>query len=179
METQTACNTLQKPDYISTLTSEGFEARKYKIPCPFHSDKTPSFIIYPNQQGHCFGCGWHGDIISFIMQYKNLSFKEACNYLGIGGNDFKSKPPDSKTIRKTELVRAFKTWERDYSDHVCLLLRGIRKAIAEGFKDIPEAEQYAELFHLLPVLEYHYEILCSRDEKGKYELFLEVGYGWL
>ena len=180
MGTQTAGNTLQKPDYISTLTTEGFfEVRKNKILCPFHFEKTPSFIIYPNQQGHCFGCGWHGDIISFIMQYKNLSFKEACKYLDIDRNDFKPKPPDSKAMKKRRLLSAFRQWEKDYLNHVCLLLRGIRRIMAEGFKDMAEAEQFASLFHALPVLEFYWEILRSRDDKGKFELWQEVGYGWL
>lgn len=49
--------------------------------CPFHEEKTPSFFIFPNNHYHCFGCSAHGDIISFIMNLKNLSFKEAVKYL--------------------------------------------------------------------------------------------------
>lgn len=168
-----------KPDYISTLKGEGFEVRANKISCPFHfPDKTPSFIIYPKTQtGHCFGCSWHGDIIAFIMQYKNLSFKDTLAYLGISGDVRKIKPPTEN--KKRRLLRAFKQWEKDYSDHVAMLLRGIRRIMAEGFKDIDEAENYAELFHALPVLEYYHEILYKRDDKAKHELFLEVGNEWL
>lgn len=46
--------------------------------CPFHIDKTPSMKWYPeNKQFHCFSCGWHGDVIAFIMKRDNVSFLEA------------------------------------------------------------------------------------------------------
>lgn len=46
--------------------------------CPFHKEKTPSFIVWPNGTYKCFGCGEHGDIISFVEKKENLNFKEAC-----------------------------------------------------------------------------------------------------
>lgn len=57
--------------------------RKYlSALCPFHSEKTPSFYIYPDENKfHCFGCGVHGDAIDFIMKLKGLSFVEAVNSL--------------------------------------------------------------------------------------------------
>ena len=46
--------------------------------CPFHSEKTPSFHVIEDQGNyHCFGCGAHGDIISFIRQTETLTFMEA------------------------------------------------------------------------------------------------------
>ena len=51
--------------------------------CPFHKEKTPSFVVSPDKQiYHCFGCGEGGDAISFIMNYKNLGFMESLEYLG-------------------------------------------------------------------------------------------------
>jgi len=50
--------------------------------CPFHIDKTPSMKWYPKTQSlHCFSCGWHGDIISFLMERDGLTFKEVINKL--------------------------------------------------------------------------------------------------
>ncbi len=46
--------------------------------CPFHSEKTPSFTVSPTKQFyHCFGCGVHGNAISFLMEYQGLGYVEA------------------------------------------------------------------------------------------------------
>ena len=46
--------------------------------CPFHSEKSASFKAYPGQRGyHCFGCGAHGSVIDFVMQYFGLNFQDA------------------------------------------------------------------------------------------------------
>lgn len=50
--------------------------------CPFHSEKTPSFTVYPESQSfYCFGCGAGGDIIGFIRRIENLSYVEAIRLL--------------------------------------------------------------------------------------------------
>ncbi len=52
--------------------------REYKACCPFHSEKTPSFWVSPEKQFyHCFGCGAHGTVVGFLMQYEKLEFPEA------------------------------------------------------------------------------------------------------
>ncbi|ACI52764.1 DNA primase [Gluconacetobacter diazotrophicus PA1 5] len=50
--------------------------RNWKACCPFHGEKTPSFYVY-DDHFHCFGCGAHGDVISFVMQSEGRSFPEA------------------------------------------------------------------------------------------------------
>ena len=52
--------------------------REFKACCPFHSEKTPSFWVSPDKQFyHCFGCGAHGTVVGFLMQYEKLEFPEA------------------------------------------------------------------------------------------------------
>ncbi len=52
--------------------------REYKACCPFHSEKSPSFWVSPDKQFyHCFGCGAHGTVIGFLMQYEKLGFLDA------------------------------------------------------------------------------------------------------
>ncbi|MFL2682886.1 MAG: DNA primase [Alphaproteobacteria bacterium] len=73
--------------------------------CPFHNEKTPSFTV-SNDKGfyHCFGCGAHGDVISFIMEKESIDFKEAIKILaseaGINISDYSFK---NKKISKEEL----------------------------------------------------------------------------
>ncbi|MBE7618662.1 DNA primase [Komagataeibacter sp. FXV2] len=54
--------------------------RNWKACCPFHGEKTPSFYVY-DDHFHCFGCGVHGDVISFVMQSEGRSFPEAVEEL--------------------------------------------------------------------------------------------------
>ena len=56
--------------------------KNYQACCPFHNEKTPSFTVSPDKQFyHCFGCGAHGNVISFLMEYDRLDFVEAVEEL--------------------------------------------------------------------------------------------------
>ncbi len=55
----------------------------YKTLCPFHNEKTPSFIVSPDKQiYHCFGCGKGGNVFHFLMEYEAIGFVEAVRKLG-------------------------------------------------------------------------------------------------
>ncbi|UCH72253.1 MAG: hypothetical protein JSW62_01525, partial [Thermoplasmatales archaeon] len=71
---------------IVALISEHIETKKagrnYKALCPFHSEKTPSFMISPELQIYkCFGCSKSGDAISFLQEYEGMDFYEALKFL--------------------------------------------------------------------------------------------------
>ena len=54
----------------------------YSASCPFHSEKTPSFVVFPSTQSfHCFGCGVGGDAISFVMRAENIDYISAVKVL--------------------------------------------------------------------------------------------------
>ncbi len=56
--------------------------RNFKALCPFHTEKTPSFMVSPEKQiFHCFGCGIGGNVFNFLMKYENISFPEAVRSL--------------------------------------------------------------------------------------------------
>ena len=73
--------------------------------CPFHNEKTPSFSVN-EEKGfyHCFGCGEHGDIISFVMKTENLEFRDAIKELadmaGLKMPDY--KPKSAAQIQREE-----------------------------------------------------------------------------
>ena len=72
-------------DILDTI-SENILLKKsgqnYKGLCPFHSEKTPSFVVSPEKQiYHCFGCGAGGNIFKFIMEMEDLSFLDAIKIL--------------------------------------------------------------------------------------------------
>ena len=56
--------------------------REYRACCPFHQEKTPSFWVSPTKQFyHCFGCGAHGTVLAFLMNFDRLPFVEAVEEL--------------------------------------------------------------------------------------------------
>jgi len=65
-------------EIIGTRVPLKKQGREYKACCPFHGEKTPSFWVSPEKQFyHCFGCGKHGTVIGFLMDYDRMSFPEA------------------------------------------------------------------------------------------------------
>ncbi len=79
----------------------------YKAPCPFHEEKTASFVVSPTKQiYHCFGCGSGGDSIKFTMEYEKLNYPEALEKLAATYNftlsytDNKHNKPRSQVMDK-------------------------------------------------------------------------------
>lgn len=69
-------------DLISGYVTLKKAGRTYKALCPFHSEKTPSFVVFPGTgRWHCFGCGEGGDVFTFLMKAENLTFAEALRRL--------------------------------------------------------------------------------------------------
>jgi len=83
--------------------------RNYKGLCPFHSEKTPSFIVFPDSKTwHCFGaCGIGGDILTFVMRRENLEFREALEELARrAGISLRPQTPQEATAHKAMTLLA-------------------------------------------------------------------------
>ena len=81
------------------LTKAG---REWKACCPFHDEKTPSFTVN-DQKGfyHCFGCGAHGDVISWMIEQRGLSFIDAIKELAAEAG-MEVPAPDPVAAKKAE-----------------------------------------------------------------------------
>ncbi|WP_040668320.1 DNA primase, partial [Nitrolancea hollandica] len=124
--------------------------RSFKGLCPFHQEKTPSFIVFPESQNfHCFGCGAGGDVFSFVMQIDRVEFHEALQTLArqVGVTLEAAPPPPSpeETERHDRLFRlneraaawfSHVLWQTGAGEPGRQLLerRGIDRATAEQFQ---------------------------------------------
>ena len=75
-------DTAQIEDVVRDLVNLKKAGSLLKGNCPFHQEKTPSFVVNPNKNiFKCFGCGKGGDSVSFIMEHEKFNFPEALRYL--------------------------------------------------------------------------------------------------
>lgn len=72
---------------VSSYVNLKRNGRILKGLCPFHSEKTPSFTVYPESQSfYCFGCGTGGDVVTFIKKIENIEYIEALKFLAEKNN---------------------------------------------------------------------------------------------
>lgn len=75
--------------------------REWKCCCPFHQERTPSFTVNDAMGfGHCFGCGWHGDIIKYVMDRQGCGFREA--YQRLANDDLPRWSPAERAKAQAE-----------------------------------------------------------------------------
>ena len=80
-------NSIDIVDVIGSFIELRKAGANYKANCPFHGEKTPSFVVSPSKQiYHCFGCGVGGDSIKFVMELEKLSYPEAIEKLASMNN---------------------------------------------------------------------------------------------
>lgn len=69
-------------DIVSEFVTLRRSGANYKGLCPFHDEKTPSFIVSPSRGTcHCFGCGKGGNAVSFVMEHEQMTYPEALRWL--------------------------------------------------------------------------------------------------
>lgn len=138
----------QKIDMVD-LTAEYIKlipaGRNFKALCPFHNEKTPSFMVSAERQSwHCFGCGLGGDQFSFIEKQEGVDFAEAlrilANKAGVKLQSFKPEEHNQRT-RLLDLLACLAEhwqeflWKSSQADFVrnYLKQRGVKDEIAKEF----------------------------------------------
>lgn len=172
-------------DVVGRVVPLNKKGQNYWGCCPFHNEKTPSFSVN-EEKGfyHCFGCGEHGDIISFTMKHNNMDFKSAiaelANMAGLKMPDY--KPRDPNVVKHEDALfdiceRAAQTYaEKLFTPDAAHALEYVRR---RGFTDeeikkyrigyAPKnniiANKFAESKFLIP------SGLCRRGDYGMYDFF--------
>jgi DNA primase len=95
-------------DLIGSTVALQRAGRSYRALCPFHSEKTPSFYVFPETQTwKCFGCSAGGDAFSFVMQRDNLEFAEALRDLAArAGVQLETHADPAREEARDRLLRA-------------------------------------------------------------------------
>ena len=148
-------NNIDIVDVIGNFIELRKAGANYKANCPFHGEKTPSFVVSPSKQiYHCFGCGVGGDSIKFVMELEKLSYPESIEKLASmynfslsyskGSSDYS----DAKRVLETIQTWYVKNLENNATAKQYLLSRGVSQNSLErfGIGYVPEG---ASVMHFL------------------------------
>lgn len=92
-------------DIVSEYVPLKQAGANWKAPCPFHNEKSPSFMVSRDKQiFHCFGCGEGGDIFTFVQKIENIDFPEALNLLAQKAGVKLKKTDPAMASQKTKLM---------------------------------------------------------------------------
>ena len=130
-------------DVIGARVSLKKSGREFKANCPFHNEKSPSFWVSPDKQFyHCFGCGAHGTVIGFLMQYEKLDFLDAVADLAQrAGMELPREAQGARDPGSADLhdvtLKAARFFEQNLADNTraqaYVESRGIEPAVAAKF----------------------------------------------
>ncbi len=134
--------------------------KNYQACCPFHSEKSPSFSVSRDKQFyHCFGCGAHGNAITFMMEYERLEFVDAIEELAsYNGLEVEREQSTASPAEQRRQQQAFKQKQTDYE-----LLGKISQFYQKNLKTHSDSKQ---------VIEY----LKSRGLTGEIVKQFGIGY---
>jgi len=98
-------------DVVGSYVELKKSGANYKAPCPFHDEKSASFVVSPSKQiYHCFGCGVGGDSIKFTMEYEKLNYPEALEKLASNYNFTLSYSDNKHNKPRSQLMEKVNEW---------------------------------------------------------------------
>jgi len=153
--------------------------------CPFHNEKSPSFVVSPERGTYyCFGCGAKGDIFSFLQEQQGLEFKEALNLMaqkaGVVLENFSQKESKIEDVKLHALEEATKFFEtqllksKEAKDYV--IGRGISADTRNKFRIGYAPSDWHSLHNALEKNGIKQDVLievglAKKGEKGMYDHF--------
>lgn len=176
-------------DIISEYISLRPAGSNFRALCPFHNEKTPSFMVSPDKQiYHCFGCGKGGDLISFVMGMEGLDFVEALKSLApragviIDNQEFSDNSQKNRLLQILEFSRKYYNYiltsekgdrEKIKSIKKYLNARGLSEEAISNWQIGYSLDNYDDLLNFLKSKKFtDTEILSSgmsfKSEKGKH-----------
>jgi len=115
-EIKSRCNIV---DVISAVAPLKRAGDTYKACCPFHNEKTPSFVVSEKKQFyHCFGCGESGDSFSFLQKYYNISFPQAVEKLAAQYGVKLEKENNETSKKRAELLEINRLSAKYYFENI-------------------------------------------------------------
>ncbi len=150
--------------------------------CPFHSEKTGSFTVYPESQSfYCFGCGAGGDVVGFIRRIENLEYVEAIKFLAqrAGMNVPEDAAEDKTALLKTKILEMNREAARFYYSELTkpsgkaaldyLLGRGLEPKTIKHFGLGYAPNDWTKLTDLLASKGFQYEDMVAAQLSRKSE----------
>jgi DNA primase len=137
-------------DFIGSFINLKKTGRNFKAICPFHQEKTPSFIVSPERQiWHCFGaCNEGGDVIKFLMKWENITFVEALSELAKKtGVTLKQVNLEDAVWKKKQRIFSLNQLAASFF-HYLLMKKEIAKKTREYLKKREINEKIIEKFFL-------------------------------
>jgi len=170
-------NSIDIVDVIGSFIELRKAGANYKANCPFHGEKTPSFVVSPSKQiYHCFGCGVGGDSIKFVMELEKLSYPEAIEKLAAMNNFSLSYTKGSSDYSDAKRVlEAIGQWyvknlNQNETAMRYLLERGISQSSIENFEIgyVPGGQQVMHFLQsaLLPLPKAAEAGIIAQSENG-------------
>ena len=129
-------------DYVS-LKRKGVN---YQACCPFHNEKTPSFVVSPSKGLYkCFGCGKGGNAVSFVMEHENITYPEALKIVakkyGIEVKEHEESEEDIRRNNNRESMFMLNSWASDYFANTLL---NTDEGISIGLSYFRQARGFSE-----------------------------------
>jgi DNA primase len=170
-------NSIDIVDVVGSYIELRKAGANYKANCPFHGEKTPSFVVSPSKQiYHCFGCGVGGDSIKFVMELEKLSYPEAIEKLASmhnfsltytkGSSDYS----DAKRVLEAIGQWYVKNLHHNQTAMKYLLDRGISQNSIETFEIgyVPSGQEVMQFLQssLLPLPKAAEAGIIAQNENG-------------